>query len=496
MRDPLPAPTARFHPVPYHPQLALRDTASIDLVVIHCTETPTLQSARSFGERILYPETGTGACGHYYIDRDGSILVYVEPERIAHHVRGFNPRSIGIELVNRGRYPHWHDSRQQTMDEDYPQAQIDALLGLLDELCANFPTLHWIAGHEDLDREWVAASDDPTLRIRRKLDPGPRFPWPVVLGHGRLRRLAGRSLYSPPVSGRVAMPPAVVADLIDLLKLERIEDNLYRGQSRDIGTRFVFGGQVMGQALSAAQATVEPDRQVHSLHAYFLRPGDIEAPILYSIDRTRDGRSFSTRRVTAIQHGQPICVFASSFHIEESGVEHQIGKPEVPAPEDLEPLSTPAPERLAKLPPMMQRWLSRQLPFEVRPVYPRDELRPPKRPPYQQVWFRLVEPVGEAPLLHRALLAYASDFHLLGTATLPHGISYHHPEVQMASIDHAMWFHRSFRCDDWLLYALDSPTAQGARGLARGLIYDRLGRLVASTAQEGMIRVRGGNPDA
>ncbi|GIX25010.1 MAG: acyl-CoA thioesterase II [Caldimonas sp.] len=288
------------------------------------------------------------------------------------------------------------------------------------------------------------------------------------------------------------MPHPVVAELVELLRLERLEDNLYRGQSRDIGTKFVFGGQVMGQALAAAQATVDPARHVHSLHAYFLRPGDIEAPIVYSVDRTRDGRSFSTRRVTAIQHGQPICVFASSFHLEESGAEHQINKPEVPDPEDLEPLARPAPEVLAKLPPMMQRWLSRQVPFEVRPVYPRDELKPAKRPPYQQVWFRLIDRVEDTPLLHRALLAYASDFHLLGTATLPHGISYYDPRVQMASIDHAMWFHRPFRADEWLLYALDSPTAQGSRGLARGGIYTRDGRLVASTAQEGMIRIVGG----
>jgi len=287
------------------------------------------------------------------------------------------------------------------------------------------------------------------------------------------------------------MTQAVVADLVQLLQLERLEDNLYRGQSRDIGTKFVFGGQVMGQALAAAQATVDADRHVHSLHAYFLRPGDIEAPIIYSVNRTRDGRSFSARQVTAIQHGNPICVFAASFHIEEVGVEHQINAPAVPAPEDLESIIVPSAEVMAKLPPMMQRWLSRQLPFEVRPVYPRDELKPPKRPPYQQVWFKLIDRVEDTPLLHRALLAYASDFHLLGTATLPHGVSYYQPNVQMASIDHAMWFHRPFRADEWLLYSLDSPTAQGARGLARGSIYARDGRLVASTAQEGMIRVLG-----
>lgn len=289
------------------------------------------------------------------------------------------------------------------------------------------------------------------------------------------------------------MTHPVVTELIDLLKLERLEENLFRGQSRDIGTKYVFGGQVLGQALSAAQKTVDSDRHVHSLHAYFLRAGDIEAPIIYDVDRTRDGHSFSVRRVTAIQHGQPIFVFASSFQESEAGNEHQLSMPEVPQPEDVEPIQMPAPEVMAKLPAKMQRWLSRMGPFEMRPVYPRDELKPPKRPPYQQVWFRLVDSIdaqsGDSPELHQSLLAYASDFHLLGTATFPHGISYYQPNVQMASLDHAMWFHRSFRADDWLLYSLDSPSAQGARGLARGLIYDRAGRLVASTSQEGLIRV-------
>ena len=283
-----------------------------------------------------------------------------------------------------------------------------------------------------------------------------------------------------------------VSELIELLSLERLEDNLFRGQSRDIGTRFVFGGQVLGQALSAAQATLDDldaPRTAHSLHAYFLRAGNIDAPIVYDVDRTRDGGSFSVRRVTAIQHGQPIFVFAASFQREESGAEHQLSMPEVPMPEDIEPAPAVPPDVMAKLPTKVQRWLSRQGPFEFRHVYPRDELNPPKRPPYQQVWFRLTERVGDAAELHRALLAYASDFHLLGTATFPHGISYYQRGVQMASLDHALWFHRPFRADDWLLYSIDSPSAQGARGLARGLIYDRNGRLVASTAQEGLIRV-------
>ena len=284
----------------------------------------------------------------------------------------------------------------------------------------------------------------------------------------------------------------VVSELIDLLSLERLEDNLFRGQSRDIGTKYVFGGQVLGQSLSAAQATVDGsngERRAHSLHAYFLRAGNIEAPIVYEVDRTRDGGSFSVRRVTAIQHGRVIFFCAASFQAEEDGAEHQLSMPEVPQPEDIAPAPAVPAEVMGTLPPKVQRWLSRRGPFEFRHVYPRDELNPPKRPPFQQVWFRLSEPVGDSPELHRALLAYASDFQLLGTATYPHGISYYQPNVQMASLDHALWFHRSFRADDWLLYSIDSPSAQGARGLARGQIFDRAGRRVASTAQEGMIRV-------
>jgi acyl-CoA thioesterase-2 len=286
--------------------------------------------------------------------------------------------------------------------------------------------------------------------------------------------------------------PSPVSELIELLSLERLEDNLFRGQSRDIGTKYVFGGQVLGQALSAAQATLDnldDARIAHSLHAYFLKAGDIEHPIVYQVDRTRDGGSFSVRRVTAIQHGQPIFFLAASFQKHEDGGEHQLSMPEVPKPEDIEPTPALPPEVFAKLPSKVQRWLSRMGPFEFRHVYPRDDLNPPKRPPFQQVWFKLGERVGDAPELHRALLAYASDFHLLGTATFPHGISYYQPNVQMASLDHALWFHRPFRADEWLLYSIDSPSAQGGRGLARGLFYDRSGKLVASTAQEGLIRV-------
>jgi acyl-CoA thioesterase-2 len=291
------------------------------------------------------------------------------------------------------------------------------------------------------------------------------------------------------------MPSQVVAELVALLTLERLEDNLFRGQSRDIGTKYVFGGQVLGQALSAAQQTVE-GRGVHSIHAYFLRAGDIEAPIIYQVERARDGHSFSVRRVTAIQHGEPIFVFAASFQKPEPGLEHQMHMPEVPKPEDIEPTPAPSADELARLPAKMQRWLSRMGPFEMRPIYPRDEVNPPKRPPYQQVWVRLQDKVGDEPELHRALLAYASDFYMLGTTTFPHGISYYQPNVQMASLDHALWFHRPFRADEWLLYSLDSPTAQNARGLARGQFFTREGKLVASVAQEGLIRVLAETPTA
>ncbi|GAA0704255.1 acyl-CoA thioesterase II [Dokdonella soli] len=283
-------------------------------------------------------------------------------------------------------------------------------------------------------------------------------------------------------------PP--VDELLSLLQLERLEDNLFRGESRDIGTRYVFGGQVLGQALSAAQQTVEDDRSAHSLHAYFLRAGDIDKPIVYTVERTRDGGSFSMRRVTAIQHGQPIFNFAASFQVDEPGVEHQLPMPAVPKPEDIEPTAPLPAEELAKLPPKLQRWFGRSGPFEFRHVYPRDELNPPKRPPFQQVWFRLSHKIDANPALHRALLAYSSDFHLIGTTMFPHGISFLQRNVQVASLDHAMWFHRPLRVDEWLLYSCDSPTAQGARGLARGMIYSEDGRLVASTAQEGLVRLR------
>jgi acyl-CoA thioesterase-2 len=285
------------------------------------------------------------------------------------------------------------------------------------------------------------------------------------------------------------MSNPIVGELIDLLRLERLEEDLFRGQSRDIGTRNVFGGQVLGQALSAAQQTVDSDRNVHSLHAYFLRAGDIEAPIVYNVDRSRDGKSFSVRRVVAIQHGQPILNFAASFQVAESGADHQFEMPVVPAPEDLAPPEQVPAQELEKMPVKLQRWLARKAAFEFRYVSRRNEVKPEKRPPYQQIWFRLIDRAPDDDALHRSMLAYASDFHLIGTAMLPHGISYLQHNVQVASLDHALWFHRPFRVDEWLLYSCDSPSAQGARGLTRGLIFARDGRLVASTAQEGLIRL-------
>ena len=278
-------------------------------------------------------------------------------------------------------------------------------------------------------------------------------------------------------------------ELLKLMELEPLEVNLFRGVSRDIGTERVFGGQVLAQALLAASYTVE-DRQAHSLHAYFLRAGDHQAPIVYNVDRSRDGRSFSSRRVVAIQHGRPIFTLAASFQVEEEGLDHQFEMPDVPPPEEVEPWALLPLEDFDHMPESMQRWLDRFGPFEFRVVRgPAPAHRVPQ-PPFKELWFKLHGQLDDDPQLHRALLAYVSDFHLIGTATLPHGISWVQGNLMIASLDHAMWFHREFRLDDWLLYVCDSPSTSGGRGLARGMIYNRHGHLVASTAQEGVIRVR------
>ncbi len=278
-------------------------------------------------------------------------------------------------------------------------------------------------------------------------------------------------------------------ELLQLIRPQALEVNLFRGESRDIGTPRVFGGQVLAQALLAASETVEPDRLAHSLHAYFLRAGDPEAPIIYSVDRSRDGRSFSARRVVAIQHGRQIFTLAASFQVPQDGVDHQFDMPDVPGPDDIQPGEAMSAERLEQVSRKLRRWVNRFGPFEIRPVDLYDPFNPKPRAPRQRIWFRMAGDVGDDPAINRALLAYVSDFHLIGTATLPHGISLLKGNVLMASLDHAMWFHRECRLDDWMLYDCDSPNAGGSRGLARGMIYDRQGRLVASTAQEGMIRV-------
>ena len=280
----------------------------------------------------------------------------------------------------------------------------------------------------------------------------------------------------------------VLEDLIRLLHLERIEDNIYRGESRDIGSAQVFGGQVVGQALSAAQHTVE-NRRAHSLHAYFLRRGDMESPILYEVDRARDGGSFSVRRVVAIQHGRPIFNLAVSFQKPEEGPEHQADMPDVPGPDGLQDVTEVPPETLQVIPEKMRRYLTDQRPFEFRPVRPMNFLQPEKLPPVKHVWIRAVDKLPDEPSLHQNLLAYVSDYELLGTSTLPHALPFGQGRVQMASLDHALWFHREFRIDRWLLYAFDSPNASGARGFARGQFFTEEGCLVASAAQEGLVRV-------
>jgi acyl-CoA thioesterase II len=279
-----------------------------------------------------------------------------------------------------------------------------------------------------------------------------------------------------------------IADLLSLLELEPLEMNLFRGESRDIGSPQVFGGQVLGQALMAASRTVE-GRVVHSLHAYFLRRGDFNAPIIYDVDRSRDGQSFSNRRVVAIQHGEQIFNMTASFQVVEPGLEHQIPMPNVPPPEGLADTSRVRPELLARLPERMRRLLETPRPFEFRSVQPAGSLQSCKAAPAREIWFRAVSAVPNDETLQRCLLAYVSDFYLLETATLPHGISTLSGQAIVASIDHAMWFHRPLRVDEWLLYAVESPSASGSRGFARASVFSRDGRLVASTAQEGLVRL-------
>ena len=280
-------------------------------------------------------------------------------------------------------------------------------------------------------------------------------------------------------------------DLVELLDLEPIEFNIYRGRNRDIGTGRIFGGQVLAQALVAAARTVEQGRAPHSLHGYFILPGDLSIPVVYFVDRLRDGRSFTTRQVTAIQHGRAIFNMSVSFHVLEQGPDHQLEMPDVPAPEGLEPELAVIRRLADRIPESLRAVLTQDRPIDFRAVEVVDPFTPEPREPRRHLWFRADGAVSDDPLVHQAVLAYASDYGLLGTSLFPHGLSYRQPEVQVASLDHALWFHREVRVDDWLLYAIDSPTAAGARGFARGSIFTRDGRLVASVAQEGLTRVRG-----
>ncbi len=280
----------------------------------------------------------------------------------------------------------------------------------------------------------------------------------------------------------------ILAELTGLLTLERLEDDLFRGKSRDIGYPRVFGGQVLAQALAAARHTVE-DTYIHSLHAYFLREGDPESPIVYFVDRARDGRSFCARRVTAIQHGKQIFNMACSFQKEESGLDHQADMPDVPEPEALQDLRSFGEKIADDLPWKIKRILTRKTPFEIRPVDISNPVNPEVREPVNHYWFKAVDTLPDDRELHEILLAYVADYNFLPTATLPHGISFLDPRVQMASLDHAMHYHRTARVDDWLLYSIESPNMSNNRGLVRGQIFDREGRMIASTVQEGVIRV-------
>lgn len=281
----------------------------------------------------------------------------------------------------------------------------------------------------------------------------------------------------------------LLADLLQVLRLERLEVDLFRGQSRDPGGRRVFGGQVLGQALAAAYATIE-GRHVHSLHAYFLRAGDPDHPIVYEVDRSRDGKSFSSRRVVAIQHGEQIFHMSSSFQGAEPAIDRQVEMPRAPDPETLPNMETAMAELMRKAPGRPRPFRLNPHAFDFRPVQLPDPTAEILGEPRMKIWFRLVDRVPDDPVLHRCLLAYSSDYYLLGAAIMDVRMTAEPEELQIASIDHAMWFHRPARPDEWLLYVLDSPTASGARGFARGSVFSQDGRLVASTAQEGLVRHR------
>lgn len=282
----------------------------------------------------------------------------------------------------------------------------------------------------------------------------------------------------------------VLDDLQSLLKLEAIEQGIYRGQSQDLGFRTLFGGQVMGQALSAAQETVPANRHVHSLHSYFLRAGEPSKPVVYEVENLRDGKTFAARRVKAIQNGQAIFFMTASFQEEEQGFEHQDEMPAVTAPENLQSFDEYISEHIQSLPKAVREKFIAEKPIEVRPIQQYNWSKPEKMPAKCQMWIKANGELAEDMRVHTYMLAYVSDYHFLPTAVYPHGVSPWQENFQMATLDHAMWFHRPFRFDDWLLYSVDSPTASNGRGLVKGQIFNRAGELVASTMQEGVIRQR------
>jgi acyl-CoA thioesterase-2 len=284
--------------------------------------------------------------------------------------------------------------------------------------------------------------------------------------------------------------PSAMQQLVSSLDLEPLEQDLFRGTSPQVGWQRVFGGQVIGQALVAAQRTVSQDRPVHSLHAYFMRPGDPAAPIIYTVDRIRDGLSFATRRVVAIQHGKAIFSLSASFQKEEEGLEYQAPMPEVTPPEKLPGKEEMRAAFLTGAPDHIRSYWERERPIEVRPLALEHYISDRKLDAEQKVWVRTTGPVPDDRIIQAAILAYLSDMTLLDTALFAHGRSVFDSDLQVASLDHAMWFHRPSKLDDWLLYSMDSPNTNGARGFTRGSLYQRDGRLIASVAQEGLIRDR------
>ena len=280
----------------------------------------------------------------------------------------------------------------------------------------------------------------------------------------------------------------VLNELLSLLKLEKIEENIFRGKSQDLGFGNIFGGQVLGQALSAASQTVSAERSVHSLHGYFLLPGDPQKPIVYVVDCIRDGKSFTTRRVVATQKGRAIFSVSASFHIDEPGFEHQALAPQVIGPENLLSDLEIARKVKHKIPESIRAKLTCDRPIEIRQIDPVDPFAPQKKEPKRYSWFKTTDKMPNDASVHKYMLAYAVDFRLSTTSLYPHGHTFWEPAMQVASIDHSMWFHRDFRMDDWLLYEMESPSARGARGMNHGKVFTRDGKMVASVSQESLIR--------